>query len=139
MKVTKDKLFPDRSLSLEFLAKCAVPIRSDIIFHPLGEELTRLRRSAILVQRKWRRFLQARGPYRVTLCRYYMGQGRCQNGVNCTFAHGNHDIRPYFVPREWKPRKRPKLSHPVDPFDSIIDRILSALPKEEKGEEEDTK
>ena len=31
--------------------------------------------------------------YKRQLCRYFEGQGRCPNGGNCTFAHGQHEIQ----------------------------------------------
>ena len=90
------QFLPPRQLSLEFLAACAVPYSPSLIIHPLGETAIALRAAAIKVQRRWRAFLNTRGPqYRTALCRYYR-QGRCSRGVHCTFAHGEHDLRQSF-------------------------------------------
>jgi hypothetical protein len=95
--------FPEGPLSLALISVCSVPIGADLSVHPVGELVTELRRAAKIIQRKWRAHLQARGPaYRISPCRLYMGRGVvCRNGVNCTFAHGHHDLRPRFgIPSE---------------------------------------
>jgi hypothetical protein len=103
MKALKEKYFTESPMSLQLLAACAVP--KDQIMdphphpHPHREELLRMKYSAARIQRRWRKFLYSRGPrYRTSLCRYYRRRGGCRNGVNCTFAHGNHDLRQSFRP-----------------------------------------
>ena len=90
--------FPEGPLSLALASVCSVPIGADLSVHPVGELVTQLRRAAKIIQRKWRAHLQARGPaYRIRLCRFYMDRGGvCRHEVNCTFAHGHHDLRPRF-------------------------------------------
>lgn len=99
MKKLKEKYFHESPMTLQLLAACAVPKGQILDPHPHREELLRLKNSAVRIQRRWRKHLLLRGPcYRTTLCRYYMGRNGCRNGVNCTFAHGTHDLRHNFKP-----------------------------------------
>eukprot|EP00977_Amphora_coffeiformis_P020297 scaffold8050_cov180-Amphora_coffeaeformis.AAC.4 len=91
------KMLPVLPLPLQLLSSCAVPMGPELFLHPVGEEVMRLKWCAVLVQRRWRKYLKARGLYRVTPCRFYYQPGGCRNGVDCTFAHGHHDIRSDFV------------------------------------------
>jgi hypothetical protein len=96
----------EKPLSLEILCICALPpnivaapfLEAPFLEAPFLEEVAKMRRAAERIQRMWRHFLQSRGVYRVTLCRFcYRG---CRSGVNCTLAHGQHDIRTNFVRRD---------------------------------------
>ena len=100
MKRFKAEYFDESPMSLQLLAACAVPKDQMMDPHPYLEELLCLKYSATRIQRRWRKFLYSRGPfYKTSLCRYYRsGRGGCRNGVNCTFAHGNHDLRHSFRP-----------------------------------------
>lgn len=99
MKELKKEYFHESPMTLQLLAACAVPKGQILDPHPHREELLRLKNSAVRIQRRWRKHLLSRGPrYRTTLCRYYMGGNGCRNGVNCTFAHGTHDLRHNFRP-----------------------------------------
>lgn len=105
MKNVKEIHFPESPMKLQLLAACAAPLDHSLGTHPHhGEDLLRLQNSAIRIQRKWRYFLQSRGRYRTMLCRYYMGS-RCKNGVECTFAHGRHDLRHNFPRRNMLPSR----------------------------------
>ncbi len=97
MKELKKEYFHEFPMTLQLQAACAVPKGQILDPHPHREELLRLNNSAVRIQRRWRKHLLLRGPrYRATLCRYYMGRNGCRNGVNCTFAHGTHDLRHIF-------------------------------------------
>ena len=99
MKALKEKYFNESPMSLQLLAACAVTIDQIMNPHPHREEILRMKYSAARIQRRWKTFLYSRGPrYRTSLCRYYMSERGCRNGVNCTFAHGNHDVRHSFRP-----------------------------------------
>ena len=102
MKWLKEKYFNESPMSLQLLAACAVPEDQIMDPHLHREELLRLKYSAARIQRRWRKFLRSRGPrYRTSLCSDYMSGRGCPNGVNCTFAHGNHDLRHSFRPKDF--------------------------------------
>jgi hypothetical protein len=100
MKWLKEKYFNESPIPLQLLAACAVPKDQIMDPHLHREELLRMKYSAARIQRRWRKFLYSRGPhFRTSLCSDYMSGRGCRNGVNCTFAHGNHDLRHSFRPK----------------------------------------
>lgn len=104
--------------------------------HPFKDEVILFREAAIKVQKRWRAYLQARGPYRVTRCRFYQERGGCRNGVNCSYAHGWHDVRPKFVKVG---RKKNRIKPPIIQKKTEEDRLISligTISPEEDSEEE---
>lgn len=127
MQQLKKKYFPSSPMKLQVLAAYAVPKEAIHEASIHTECLIRSKNSARCIQRQWRSYLQARGPYyRTRVCKFNM-RGSCRRGVHCTFAHGNHDVRFFFDHSNHDVRKKNTGPTPVDDCISNLDEFLLSM------------